>query len=237
MKDKAEIAAIAVIVLGVALIAGLVVKENREGTEVLGTRFTQTPTPASTDDPFVIPTIDSTIVPTPTPTPTVVPTATATATATSSPRPSPTSTATTAARPGGLAAYTLSVHCVTAIAYDNGAAQPGGQKETRSPVARGEKHSYAFNYDREENGKQVTSEEKRCTIKTIRDRAGSEPNLRIKLSCDGNGTYESAPPTPSTNVASRAWRPSELTGDGFTHVMKNKPGQISERTTCLVEVV
>ncbi|HVL89987.1 MAG TPA: hypothetical protein VM841_07120 [Actinomycetota bacterium] len=238
MKDKSEIAAIAVIVLGVALIAGLVVNENRKGeTDVLGTRFASpTPTAVATGDPFVIPTIDSTIVPTPTPTPTVAPaTPTPTATATTTARPA--TTATTIARPATVAAYLVEVRCGETVMYSDGTGVGGSGGSWRETAAAGKRTSYEFNYQREQSGRQVTSQRKTCEIKTERTRAGSEPSLRVTLACDGRGTYEtSPPPSPSTNVISRTWRLSELQS-GFTHEMRNKPGQVSEQTTCEVRVV
>jgi len=235
MKDKAEIAAVVVIVLGVVLIGGLVVNEQRKGeVRVEGTRFTQPTPPAPIEtQTFVIPTIDSTIVP-----PTPTPTAAATPAVTASPAATATATAapTTAARPAGAAAYDLSVSCMTTLTYSDGTTGPGGAKQVRGPVRAGARHTYEFRFDRDQGAKQADAQETRCVIDTNRTRSGSEPNLRIKLGCDGEGTYESPPPTPSTNVISRVWRPVELL-DGFAHVMRSKPGQITERTTCLLEVV
>lgn len=238
MKNRAEVAAIAVIVLGVALIGGLIVKEQGKGdTKVQGTRFTRTPTPQATDDPFVIPTIDSTIVPTatPTPTPTATPTPSPTATATRTAR--PTATATTTARPvSTTATYDIEVLCSDTIAYSDGTAVGGGGRIWRERAVPGKSYRYEFNYSREQGGKQVTSHKKQCTIETERTRSGNEPNIRITLACDGDATYESTPPTPSTSVASRTWRAPELL-DGYTHEMRNRPGQVSERTSCVVRVV
>lgn len=234
MKDKPEIAAITVIVVGIGLIAGLVVNEQRKPGKppaVLGTQFTQTsqtPLALPTDG---IPTLPVTIPTLPLPTATVTQTvaATPTARATTSPRDTTASTA----RASGVELYNIEIVCASSGTTSDGKQWANSARKEAERLVAGYAYSYTFLFDANKDQRVSRS----CTFKTSRISSGSESPLRVLLSCKGQSTYSSEPPDPRTSAISKTWRPSQLAG-GFTHKMASpRQSQQSENTTCDLSVV
>lgn len=233
MKDKPEIAAITVIVVGIGLIAGLVVNEQRrpdKPSSVLGTQFTQPPQAVQTDLGG-IPTLPVTIPPLPVPTATVTQTVTATPTAraTTSPRDTTASTA----RTSGVELYNIEVVCASSGTSSDGKQWANSARKEAERLVAGYTYSYTFLFDANKDQRVSRS----CTFTTTRVSSGAESPLRVLLSCEGESSYSSAPPDPRTSAISKTWRPSQLT-NGFTHRMASpRQSQQSEKTTCKLSAV
>ena len=235
MKDKPEIAAVVVIVIGIGLIAGLVVNEQRKPdkqSQVLGEKFTQSDLPAPVETGG-IPTLPVTIPVQILPDATKIVRPETTPAATTTARPVARSTSGTTARTSGVEAFDITIRCPAEGVRSDGTKWHIDSFGAPHRLAAGQKDSYTFTYD----ASSERSASKRCSFRTTRVAAGSASPLRILLRCSGESTYTSTPPSPQTSAISKSWKPGQLTG-GFTHSMTApRQSQQSERTSCALDVV